>query len=357
MRKDLVIVGEYAVKVALVLGIIYLIYDIFYIFMPVILAIFLALILKPPVNRLKKIKVFGKNIPETLAIIIVLGICTIAFIISFIFIIRPLLREVSNLMVVLPDILKTIQDISVSWIEQMETWDLPHNMQSILEQVLATVSGYTLSFIQRMLQTTFSLASNLLGIIVLPFLVYYFLKDGHKFSASLIRYLPEIWRPKARFILKESAYTISAYARGTLIVGFIGGCVVGIGTYFIGLEYPFVFAVLAALAEAVPFVGTILSVIPAMFFALLSGTDTFIVVTIFYLVYHLIDAYILAPRITGKYLKMHPVIIIISILIGGKIAGVIGMIFAVPAIALIRILVKHIVIQQQEGSKNDRTTG
>ena len=357
MKKDLISVGEYAVKVVLVFGIIYLIYDIFYIFMPVILAIFISLVLKPPVNKLKTKKIFGRKMPESIAIIIVLSTCMLMFSIILLFFVRPLLSEVSNLMLVLPDMFKTIQRTSISWMEKMELWNLPHNMQSILEKVMATASNYIISFMQGMIQTAFSFASNILGIIVLPFLVYYFLKDGHKFSASLIKYLPKIWIPKARLILKESAYTISAYVRGTIIVGLIGGCVIGVGTYIIGLDYPFVFAVLAALAEAVPFVGTILSIIPAMFLGLLKGTDTFIAVAVFYTAYHLIDAYILAPRITGKYLKMHPVIIIISILIGGKTVGVMGMIFAVPAVALVRILLKHIVIQQQEDGANDRTTG
>lgn len=350
MKKDFLIIGDYAIKVAFVLGLIYLFYDIFSVFFPIVLAVFIALVLQPLVNKIAKQKIFGRTIPRGIVIVFVLFMLAALVATVFIFIVKPLLTEISNLMTVLPGILWNMKSVSITWMEYVELWNVPESLRHIIEQLLSSASSYILGFLQSMLRTTFELASNILGVVVLPFLVYYFIKDGNKFSASALRLLPPIWRPKARAIIKESAYTISAYTRGIVIVGTIAACVVWLGTYTIGLDYPYVFALLAAMGEAIPFVGAIFS-IPALFFALLQGPDVLLVAFVFYATYHTFFGYVLSPSIQGKYLKMHPVIIIVSILIAGRVAGVLGMFFAVPAAAFIRILFKHIVTHPREVSK------
>jgi predicted PurR-regulated permease PerM len=135
---------------------------------------------------------------------------------------------------------------------------------------------------------------------------------------------------------------------GIIAIGLVSGLVVGLGTYLLGLKYPFVFAVLAFAAEFLPIVGPVFSAFPALLLASMRDFDTMLRVAAFYFIYYQLDAYFIAPRITGKLLDLHPVMIIIGILIGGEAGGLVGMLIAVPSIALMRILFKNIVGRNEQ---------
>ncbi len=341
MKKDFIIVGEYALKISLIFGILYLIYDVFAVFMPITISIVIALVLSPFVDYL-----VSKKMPQTLAI--VLSIVSVFFVLGFfvVFLVAPLINEVDILLKTLPQMAVTLKNVSIVWLDKITFLDISNNVNALFEKALEAMSNYVLSLLQNIFQSTLSIASNILGFIVLPILVFYFLKDGRRFSSTTVILLPSVWQTKAQIIFVQCSTMISNYVRGIMIVGCIAGFVIGTGTFFIGLDYPIVFALLAVLGEAVPMVGPIFSTIPALLFAAVKGPNTLVLVAVFYFIYYQIEAYVIAPRITGKLLDIHPVFIIISILIGGKLAGAIGMIVAVPSFALIRILMNNIIEQR-----------
>ena len=346
MKKNLIIAGEHAAKTCLILGIVFLAYYIAPLLMPVIMSIFAAVVLDPLINYMTSKRIFNKKLPKEAAILLVLLACGLLFTTFSVFLLRPLLLEINNILKSLPQIATTVNSLGTVWLDKLSHMDLPNNVEDMIVQALNAVSAYILTLLQNMLQSTVSFATNILSFIIVPILIYYLLKDGSKFRDGFVLLFPKEWQHKTLAILEESRLVLSAYGRGVIIIGLISGAIIGIGTYIIGLEYPYVFAVLAILAEAVPIIGAIFSALPAMFFASMQGTDTLIVVTLFYLIYHQIDAYVITPRISGKMLDMHPLVIIISIFIGGKLSGALGMLFAVPVVALIRVLIKHIMFSE-----------
>lgn len=346
MKKNLIIAGEHSAKVCLILVIVFLAYYIAPLLMPVILSIFAAIVLDPVIGYITRVRIFKRHIPKEMAILSVLLVCALLLAAFSVFLLKPLLAEINNIMQALPQIAVTVQSLSEVWFDRLSHMDLPSTVQDMLEKALNAVSAYILTLLRNMLQTTVSFATNILSFIIVPILIYYFLKDGSRFRDGFILLFPKEWHQQTRDILEESRLVLGAYGRGVVVIGLISGIVIGIGTYVIGLDYPYVFAVLAILAEAVPIIGAIFSALPAMFFASMKGTDTLIIVTLFYLIYHQIDAYVITPRISGKLLDMHPLVIIISIFIGGKLSGAIGMLFAVPVVALIRVLIRHIMFSE-----------
>ncbi len=352
MKKEhLLLIGEYALKTAFVLAVIYFIYDFFYTFMPIALAILFAFVLQPVSAKLQTpISIAGKQLrlSENMAISLIMLVFSLILLAVLLHFILPFFTEVNRLMLALPRLAERFQSLSIVWNERLELLHLPSNVNSLLQQFLSMASGYSLELLRSLLQKFFSFASNTVGFVVMPILAFYFLKDGRSFSDSFVKMLPSLWRNKTAVILSESSFMVRAYIRGITIVAIISGLVVGTGTYMIGLEYPLVFGILAVVAEAIPIVGPIVSMMPALFFGYLRGPDTMIVVTVFYLIYYTFDAYIMSPRITGKYLKLHPVIIIVSILVGGNLAGIFGMVLAVPAVAVMRVFMRHLLPQESK---------
>lgn len=349
-RSDLRTIADFAIKMALITAIIYLIYDAFSVFMPIALSVFLAVVLNPAVNKLREFNLFGKTfkVRKTIAILLVLLIFCLVLLAIVYFIIIPFLGEINKFLRSFPTLIDSFRQSSSVVMAKIKLFELPIEFEDVISDTLIRVSNYVFNLFRSFMRGTISFAQNILGFLIMPVLIFYFIRDGKDLAEGFVKILPKVWQKKATIILAESAQVISAYTRSIIIVGLIAGSTVGIGTYFIGLDYPLVFAILAVLAEAVPIIGPIICSLPAILFATLEGTEKLVIVIIFYILYYKIDAYYIVPLVAGKSLSLHPVLIIVSILIGGEFAGAFGMVFAVPAFALLRVLYNNIIEQGED---------
>lgn len=349
-KSDLRTIGEFTIKITLIIAIIYLVYDAFSVFMPIALSVFLAVVLNPAVNRLNEVNFFGKTVKinRTVAIWLVILAFFLCLVAIIFFVVVPFWGEIKTLMGGLPTLIDSFRQSSSDFMTRIQLLELPTDIEDLIKETLIGVSDYIFSLFKSAMKGTIAFAQNILGFLIMPILVFYFIQDGEALYTGLVKTLPKVWQKKANKILIESAEVISAYTRSIVIVGLISGFIVGVGTSVIGLEYSLVFAILAVLAEAVPIVGPIICSLPAILFATLMGTETLVIVIIFYFIYYKIDAYYIVPSVAGKTLSLHPVLIIVSILIGGEFAGAFGMIFAVPAFALIRVLYNNIIEQGED---------
>jgi predicted PurR-regulated permease PerM len=140
---------------------------------------------------------------------------------------------------------------------------------------------------------------------------------------------------------------ISAYIRGQVIISIIIGIFVFSGMYLLGVDYPLVLGLLAACTESIPIIGPIVGSVPAIMLAYLISPTLAFKVIIFYILVQFIENQIVVPNIMGHTIDLHPVVIIISLLIGGQLWGIIGMMLAVPAAALLRVLIKQLWITNE----------
>jgi len=137
---------------------------------------------------------------------------------------------------------------------------------------------------------------------------------------------------------------VSAYIRGQAIISIIIGFIVFSGMYLSGVGYPLVLGLLAACTETIPIVGPIVGSIPAIMLAYLVSPSLSFKVILFYIIVHQLENHIIVPNIMGHTINLHPVVVIISLLIGYQLLGIAGMMVAVPVTALLRVLIKNLWI-------------
>ena len=206
---------------------------------------------------------------------------------------------------------------------------LPHNIESLFDYITSWLMGFVAAVLRNLLKSTLDIIANLVGLIVVPFLAFYFLKDWRDLRAMLINFFSYEAQPRVAHIIDEIGITLSCYIQGLL-----------------GIHYPLVFGLLAILAEMVPVVGPLIGAVPAVFIAYSQSPQSAFYVALFYLVFYQFDANVLMPRIIGRKIDlhpvMHPVILILSLLIGAKLYGILGMLFAVPVAAVYRVLYKEL---------------
>lgn len=141
---------------------------------------------------------------------------------------------------------------------------------------------------------------------------------------------------------------ISDFLTGQFLLCIIIGTISFIGFYQMNIGYPFVLATLAAMAEAIPIIGPILSAVPAIILGLAVSTKLGLKVAIFCFFLQQLENHVILPRVMGKSVNLHPVTIIISLLIGGQFLGVLGMLLALPVTALLNIFMQHFWIEEEK---------
>jgi sporulation integral membrane protein YtvI len=330
-------------KIAVVLAAFYLLSKVTPIYLPIILAIVLAFIINPLASNLVRLRV-GRRLLVTrglaVALSIVAAIGLLAATVSFIF--SPFVSEFNHFVVNLPGLIQKIQQLTGQIEEHAQSVNLPTNIRTMIDQLLSSAASYAVTLGRRVLGATVGFASQIVELVVVPVLTYYFLKDWRELKDSVIEALPPDWRVNGRIIIEEMGVTVSAYIRGQVAVSILMGLLVFAGMYLLRVDYPLVLGLLAALTETIPIIGPIIGAAPAVFLAYLSAPELAVKVIVFFLVIHQLENHIIVPKIMGRSIDLHPVVVIISLLIGGQLMGIVGMILAVPVAALLKVLYRHL---------------
>ncbi|EUJ51043.1 AI-2E family transporter [Paenilisteria rocourtiae] len=180
-----------------------------------------------------------------------------------------------------------------------------------------------------------------LAIVTTPLVLFYLLKDGKKLPDYLLKMLPVNSRAHTRQVLHESNAQISSYIRGQIIVSFCIGILLFIGYLIIGLPYALTLAIIAACTSIVPYLGPVIAITPAIIIAIVTSPWLLLKLIIVWVVVQLLEGKFISPQVMGKTLKVHPITILFVILVAGKLFGILGVIFAVPGYAVLKVIVTH----------------
>lgn len=272
-----------------------------------------------------------------LAIVLVAGI--------FAFIVPIIVDQVNFLIESWPDLVDTVQDWGrrgLGWyqrIEIPEAWrtTIENNLRDLLNDVVAAVQGGVVATVR----TVFGTVGFIIGLVVIPFWLFYILHDESQVKTGVLQVLPEQARADIVAVSRLVDDVLSAYIRGQLLLVLFVGALAMISLIIIGVPFALVLGIIAGLFEVLPFVGPILGAIPAVLVALLSDPGKAIWVAIAFFAIQQVENLILAPRISGKSVKLHPAMVMVVIVVGNELAGFLGLLFAVPIAAVIRDLFKY----------------
>lgn len=203
----------------------------------------------------------------------------------------------------------------------------------VFDKLIASVNEITAGFLGGKI-TILTILSKFLGGLffgAIVFVISFYLTVGHdgveKFIATI---LPYQYHEKVLTIYERVRYKISRWFRGQLLLSLIVGLAVFIGLWILGVKYSLILGLTAGIFELIPYVGPIFSGGLAVIFALSESTGLALYALILFIVIQQIESHLLIPTVLGKTTNLNPVIILVSLLIGGQIFGLIGIILAVP---------------------------
>ncbi|MEH7355336.1 AI-2E family transporter [Neobacillus drentensis] len=323
------------------------------IFFPILITGFFYFLLNPVVNFLER-----KKLPRIVAILViyigfagllVLGIGSIVPAVS---------KQATDLANNLPVYAHETTEFLTNVVKSSEFKSFRHEQSEIIDTVQHRLMEYANTLPNKLtkgLMGFFGMITNIAIILVtVPFLLFYMFKDGHKFPKAVSNFIPTGYRDEGLKILKETGETLSAYIQGQVMVALAVGTLSFIGYVIIDMPYALILALIVAFTNIIPYVGPIIGGTPAVLVALFDSPTKALLVIVVILVAQQIEGNFLSPLILGKTLDTHPATIIIILLVAGNLAGVLGMVLAVPTYAVSKVIVLNLVrfLRARKAAKN-----
>ena len=206
------------------------------------------------------------------------------------------------------------------------------NIQSEMNELLAGLTKQIISFAA-------DLVSVISTVIIIPFVTFFLLKDGRNMKKLLISYIPNRYFEMSLNVLYKMDLQLGGYLRGQFIEALVVGTLAILALWILGIKYFILIGIFAGLANLIPYVGPVAGAIPAIAVAITNGADSnqIIYIVLAFATIQLIDNMVMQPLVLSKSVNLHPLIIVLAILVGGKFFGILGMFLAVPAAGILKV--------------------
>ncbi len=310
---------------------------------PFIYAIVLAYILNPLIKKL-----CGRGMPRLWGVLLVYLAISIVILIFSITLIPRMTAEVRNLIELLPkygnETFDYFYDIYLSYNKNVE--NLPEEFNAVKDLLrinINRIQDIVINILKSVTEGLLAIFSKVIGVILIPILAFYFLKDAEEFKRSLIMLIPAKARREVLSIAKDVDKVLGGFIRGQLIVAAFVGLMTTIALMLLRVNFAVLVGLIAGLANIIPYFGPIIGIIPGVLFAIMDSPMKALWVIITFTVIQQIESAILSPKIVGESVGLHPIFVILALLIGGRFFGVVGLLAAVPAAGVLKVLGNHII--------------
>lgn len=320
-------------------------------FLPLLFSGILYYLARPLVGRLHE-----KKLPRPLAILVVYLILGGVLAIFLLIAVPVLQREVNRLIDEAPVLFEEMRRLLLE-LQELELFqrleaegfeNLAERFSGTAEQLFSITYANITAFLQ-------FIGNILLAFVTVPFILYYLLKDDYKIPEAFLKYAPRDQVDDLRKVLGNIDWAISSYIQGQALVCISVGTLAFIGYTIIGLDYALILALFAMITNVIPYFGPVIGAVPALVVGLLQEPLMALLVLVVILVVQQLESLVIAPQVMGRKLHISPVIVILLILVAGRLAGLLGMVLAVPTFAVVRILFGHLydLIKQYRESKKE----
>ncbi|HEY3524495.1 MAG TPA: AI-2E family transporter [Candidatus Limnocylindrales bacterium] len=313
---------------------------------PFAVGVVLVYLLGPLVDRLE-----DRGVPRALAALLALLLAITIVVGVGAFALSPLVAQVEAFVADLPTIARDARGALEAFYRGL---DLPLDVRSQVDTLVAGgaagLSGIDVAGLARpVVGSLFSIVGAVTAYAILPAWLFFVLRDRRRLAAALERSLPVAWREDVFAVIAMANRVFGNWIRGQLALG----VVVGLAS-FVGLEllaavvdpvfgrYAILLALVAGLLELVPFIGPILSAIPAVLIGLTVGPGGFLAALLLYLAIQQVENNVFVPKIQGDAVELHPSAVMVALVAGAAIAGILGAILSLPITATARDVFRYL---------------
>lgn len=308
-----------------------------YIILDILLMIFAAVVLA---SALEPVANFGQKykLPRALSVGLVYILIILLFTGVGALLVQPLSAQISQLAAATPRVL----DVLHQWVAFIPSYNAEAITSSVQDSLLGLSQNLT-NIGADLFQQTRSVISGFVTVIFVFVLTFYLVieKDALGKFARLVT--PSEHLPYVERTIKRVQRQVGRWVAAQLALGVIMGLVVGLGLWLLGVPYALLLGIIAGLLEIIPYIGPIAAAIPGVVIALSSSLWLGLMALVLYIVAQQIEGHVLVPNIMRKAIGLPSLVTIIAILLGARLAGIPGIILAVPAATVLSVILSDLI--------------
>lgn len=306
------------------------------VFFPLLVAFILSMVLRPILPKMEKLR-----LPRTISIFLLfagLGFFLVYPIVKFAPVIQ---KESDNFQYYIPKIESQLEkgyDDLRTEVRDRVGVDLPVN---IIDQASTYVEKSVRNFL---LQVPNVLASVLEWLLLVPLFLFFLLKDGKRMKNSFLKFVPNVIFERAYYLVFQFNRQIGDYIFAKFIEATIVGVIITSGLLIMDIRFAFLLGVIAGVTNIIPYLGPVLGIIPGVLvcFVDYGMTPTTGAVLILYGVANVIDLAFVFPILVSKIVDLHPVVVVVSVIVGSQYMGIAGMVVSIPLAASLKLLFQEV---------------
>ncbi len=312
-------------------------------------AVFFAVVLTPAVDFVHRHARVRRGVATALVVLLGMGLLA-GMLYSFI---RPLADQASDFADELPEYVEDARHGEGPAGDLVERFDLESYVEENQDRLRDSLSSLGAPAID-LARSVFNGLVAGLTVLVLTILM---LMQGPNLTSSVLQLVPERRREQVRRVAADSALAVSGYVFGNLVISVIAGLATWVPLALLGVPYAGVIALFVAFTDLIPLVGATLGAIPTVAFAFLHSTSAGIVMLIFYVVYQQFENHVLQVSIMSRTVKVNPLTVLVSVLIGVELLGFLGALMAIPVAGVIQVVARDVYDERQGKWKDPITIG
>lgn len=318
---------------------------------PFYIGVIICWVSKPLANKLRKMGI-SKGVAATISLIIIFAI----IILALAYIIPVMVTELTQFIKDVPNLYSNAVTRINLFIH--DRFNLDYTISSNIGD-LSFLSNITGDILNYSIDTAQKAGSILVSFVTAIMISFFMVKDMDRTKNSLIVLASKNGKNAERYkMLVEMDDILNSYIRGLLIDSLIVGIMTTILCLVLKLKYAVIFGIIITFLNLIPYIGAIISYCITSLYALTVGGPVLAVITfVASFIIQLIDANILQPNIIAKSVKLHPVVVICGMLVFERLFGIVGMVIAMPVLALVKIYIKYkfgIKFESDDEDKNNK---
>ncbi len=317
---------------------------------PLLLAVCIAYALDPVVALLAR-----RGVPRSIGAGLVLGLMAVAVVGAFVALVPVLAQEAERL----PELVRGVAATAIPWIESNTGLDVPDLLGSPSTamggdgaELLRQAGPAAASWLANVAGGSVAWLAAVLGVSVAPLIAFYLLRDLPEVVQSARNLFPRRAAPLLERRFRAVHEALAGFVQGQLAVGGILGVLYAVGLWASGVHLALVIGLIAGFGNLVPYLGTAIGIALATAAVLLhwSGPGALIGVALTFVIGQTLEGFVITPKVVGGQVGLSPVAVIVAILAFGELFGFAGVLLAVPAAAVMKV-VGDVLVERYQASK------
>ncbi len=324
----------YLILIALIFLItLYFIYLIRSAILPFVFAAVLVYLIEPLVNRLE-----NKGFSRQQSLLFILGIVFILITALLLYLLPRVIDQLHRFAIQLPVYLESLQNLDGFLTRRLDRIGLPDFLDNLLVDFNENLEQMFLEFVNNLTGSILNSVSLVVAIVLSPFISYYLLRDLEEIKLLAFNMIPEEKRSFVLMIAEKLNEILSGFLRGQFLVATSVAILSIISLTIIKLKFALLIGLLAGFLNIIPFFGPIISSIPAIAIGLTESFSKALLTAGVFIIIQQLESTLISPLIMSDKVGLHPLTIIFALLAGSELAGITGLILAIPVVGILKFV-------------------